>query len=102
MPQRTEILFSDAGFDVLDGVIRLAEEKGCTPSQLAVAWCVQQPGITSAIIGPRTMAQFEDNMGALSVTVTGQDRDVLDKLVPPGGMFAPFYEADFGPHPYRW
>lgn len=101
-PQRTDPLFSDAGFDVLDGLIQLAEEKRCTPSQLAVAWCAQQPGITSPIIGPRTMAQFEDNLGALSVTVTDQDRDAIDNLVPPGGMVAPYYEANFGPHPYRW
>ena len=58
--------FSDAGFDVLDGVVHLAAEKGCTPSQLALAWCRQQPGITSPIIGPRTLAQYEDNMGCLN------------------------------------
>lgn len=101
-PQRRNAFFSDAGFDVLDGVMRLAEEKGCTPSQLAVAWCSQQPGITSPIIGPRTMAQFEDNLGALGVTVTDQDRDAIDNLVPPGRMIAPYYEANFGPHPFRW
>ena len=100
--QRTNPLFSDAGFDVLDGVVRLAEEKGCTPSQLALAWCAQQPGITSPIMGPRTMAQFEDNLGALSVAVTDHDREALDNLVSPGSMVAPYYEAEFGPHPFRW
>ena len=101
-PQRTNPLFSDAGFDVLDGVVRLAEAKGCTPSQLALAWCGQQPGITSPIFGPRTLAQYEDNMGCLNVTVTAEDRAVLDNLVPPGSMMAPYYEANFGPHPFRW
>ena len=101
-PQRTDPLFSDAGFDVLDGVVHLAAEKGCTPSQLALAWCRQQPGITSPIIGPRTLAQYEDNMGCLNVTVTDEDLALLDNLVPPGSMVAPYYEADFGPHPFRW
>jgi hypothetical protein len=41
-------------------------------------------------------------MGCLNVTVTAEDRAVLDNLVSPGSMVAPYYEADFGPHPFRW
>jgi len=88
-------------FDVVEGLQPLAQAKGCTLSQLALAWCVQQPGITSPIIGPRTMAQLEDNLGALTVTITAEDRAAIDALVPPGRMVSPFYEADFGPHQYR-
>jgi aryl-alcohol dehydrogenase-like predicted oxidoreductase len=95
-------LFSDASFDVLDTVTRIAGEKGCTPSQLAIAWCLQQPHVTSPIIGPRTMSQLDDNLGALDVVVTDEDRAALDQVAPPGGFSAPFYEADFGPHPHRW
>jgi len=88
-------------FDVVDGLQPLAQAKNCTLSQLALAWCVQQPGITSPIIGPRTMEQLEDNLGALTVTITAEDRAAIDALVPPGRMVSPFYEADFGPHQYR-
>ena len=56
--------FTDAAFDVLDVVEPIAQEKDCTPSQLALAWCAHQPGITSPIIGPRTMEQLEDNLRA--------------------------------------
>ena len=56
----------------------LAKAKGCTLAQLALAWCVQQPGVTSPIIGPRTMAQLEDNLGALAVTITAEDRAAID------------------------
>lgn len=89
-------------FDVVDGLKPLAQEKNCTLSQLALAWCVQQPGVTSPIIGPRTMEQLEDNLGALNVGITDSDRAAIDQLVPPGRMASPFYEADFGPHQYRW
>ena len=89
-------------FDVVDGLKPLAQAKNCTLSQLALAWCVQQPGVTSPIIGPRTMEQLEDNLGALNVTITDSDRAAIDQLVPPGRMASPFYEADFGPHQYRW
>lgn len=89
-------------YDVVEGLQPLAQAKGCTLSQLALAWCIQQPGITSPIIGPRTMAQLEDNLGALPLTITAADRAAIDALVPPGRMVSPFYEADFGPHQYRW
>jgi hypothetical protein len=45
---------------------------------------------------------LEDNLGALDVTFTDEDLATIDELVPPGSIFSPFYEADFGPHEYRW
>lgn len=88
-------------YDVVDGLKAMAGEKGCTVAQLSLAWCLRQPGVTSPIIGPRTMAQLEDNLGALEVEISDEDRARIDELVPPGRMISPFYEADFGPHPYR-
>ena len=92
---------NDSVYDVNEGLLPLAEAKGCTLSQLALAWCAQQPGITSPILGPRTMEQLEDNLGALEVTVTAEDRQRIDELVPPGRMVSPFYEAEFGPSLHR-
>jgi aryl-alcohol dehydrogenase-like predicted oxidoreductase len=89
-------------FDVTEGLQSLVEAKGCTMSQLALAWCAQRPGVTSPIIGPRTMEQLEDNLEALNVTLTDDDYVTIDTLVPPGRMVSPFYEAEFGPHLYRW
>src|SRR6185436_14433671 len=89
-------------FEVVEQLRPIAEAKGCTLAQLAVTWCAQQPGVTSPIIGPRTMEQLEDNLGALAVTIGDDDRARLDAIVPPGRMVAPFYEANFGPNPYRW
>ncbi len=92
---------TDDVYRVNEGLQPLADAKGCTISQLALAWCAQQPGITSPILGPRTMEQLEDNLGALDVTVTDEDRQRIDELVPPGRMVSPFYEADFGPSQHR-
>ncbi|MFP3936789.1 MAG: aldo/keto reductase [Phycisphaerae bacterium] len=99
--KRTERMLSDAGFDVIERVEEIAGEKDCTPSQLSLAWCMNQPGITSAIIGPRTMEQLEDNLGAVEVEVTDEDRQRLDEVARPGECVAPFYEADFGPDEHR-
>jgi aryl-alcohol dehydrogenase-like predicted oxidoreductase len=96
------LLGSKAAFDIVEALEKHAAERGCTISQLAVAWCMQQPGITSPIIGPRTMEQLEDNLKSLEVRITADDLARLDKLCPPGGMTIPFYEAAFGPHEHRW
>lgn len=88
-------------FDIVDGLRPIADEKGCTLSQLALAWCMHQPGVTSPIIGPRTMEQLEDNLGAMDISITDADRARIDELSAPGQMVSPFYEAQFGPHPFR-
>ncbi len=88
-----------ATVDVLKGYIQ--ERGGCTLSQFALAWCMHQPGVTSPIIGPRTMEQLEDNLKALDVQITEEDRARVDTIMPKGSMVAPYYEADFGPHPFR-
>ena len=94
--------FTDQAFKVLEVVEHLAKEKSCPPSQLALAWCTQQTGMTSTIIGPRTMDQLEDNLGGIHVQVLDEDRKYLDAVAAPGQMIVPYYEANFGPHQYRW
>jgi aryl-alcohol dehydrogenase-like predicted oxidoreductase len=93
---------TDAAFDIIETLTTMAQEKNCTPSQLALAWCMNQPGITSPIIGPRTFDQLTDNLGALDVTLTDDDRTKLDALAPPADFTIPDYTAAFGPHPHRW
>jgi aryl-alcohol dehydrogenase-like predicted oxidoreductase len=94
--------WTEASFDVVAGLQPLAEAKGVPLSQFALAWVMAQPAVTSAIIGPRTMEQLEDNLKAADVAITSEDRAAVDALVAPGDMASPFYEADFGPHLYRW
>jgi aryl-alcohol dehydrogenase-like predicted oxidoreductase len=93
--------WSERVFDVIDGLTPIAEAKGVTLSQLSLAWCAQQPGVSSAIIGPRTMEQLEDNLKATDVTFTPEELKAIDRVSRPGEMVSRFYEADFGPHPYR-
>ncbi|HEX5368180.1 MAG TPA: aldo/keto reductase [Dehalococcoidia bacterium] len=88
-------------YDIIDGLEPIAQGKECTLSQLALAWTLQQPGITSPIIGPRTMDQFEDNMGALRVEFSDEDLQMIDAVSIPGDAVSPYYEADWGPHLYR-
>jgi len=95
-----------AAYDVIDGLVALAQEKGCTPSQLALAWNLSQPGITAPIIGPRTLEQLVDNLGAVAVKVTDADRARFDALAPPWSQTLPYYDKaiaiDFRPNLARW
>lgn len=98
----------DPAFDVLDVVETIAEEKACTPAQVSLAWCMNQPGITSPIIGPRTVEQLDDNLGAINITITPDDQKRLDAVAPPGDKIVPYYGSDgfawttWGPHRERW
>lgn len=91
----------DACFDIVEAVEKMAAQKGCTPSQLALAWCKNKPGVTSPIIGPRTMEQLKDNLGAIGVELTACDNEQLDKISKPGTNVANFYEADFTADKFR-
>jgi aryl-alcohol dehydrogenase-like predicted oxidoreductase len=67
----------------------------------ALAWNMAQKGITSPIIGPNSAAQLEDNLAALEVSITDEDRKLVDGLVKPGQHVEDYYNADFGPDA-RW
>jgi len=94
-------ILTEGFFERIGPFCDLAKAKGCTPSQLATAWCLHQPGVTSPIIGPRSLGHLEDQLQTLKITLTAEDHTTLDNLFPPGGMISPFYEANFGPNPYR-
>lgn len=66
--------------DVADVVKEVADEIGCTPSQLALAWTLLDPAVTSPIMGVRTYAQFEDNLGALDVEFSDVQLARLDAV----------------------
>jgi aryl-alcohol dehydrogenase-like predicted oxidoreductase len=92
-------------WDTIDLVKTIAAEKGCSPSQVALAWCAAQPGVTAPIIGPRTYEQAVDNLGAVDVQLTPDDMARIDALVPPCGVAVRYYDRanglDLRPHLQR-
>jgi aryl-alcohol dehydrogenase-like predicted oxidoreductase len=60
-----------------------------------------QPGVTSPIVGPKTMEQLESYLKTEEMTVTEEDRKALDAIFPPGTHLSEYYRADFGPNA-RW
>jgi aryl-alcohol dehydrogenase-like predicted oxidoreductase len=93
-----ESLFGDRvtrrGVEVARGVSEIARARGLTASQLALLWCKDQPGVTSPIIGPRTMDQLQDALGVLNRDLEDDDRARLDELNPPGNAVSDFHNSN--------
>jgi aryl-alcohol dehydrogenase-like predicted oxidoreductase len=79
--------------DAADALAQLAEDAGLTLIQMALAFVINHPVVTSAIIGPRTMEQLESQLAAADVTLSGDVLDRIDEIVPPGTNLNP---ADAG------
>lgn len=70
--------------DVVEELALLAEQSGMTLIELALAWAINHPGVTSAIIGPRTMEQLQSQLPSVDVTLSSEILDRIDELVAPG------------------
>ncbi|MFN3979434.1 MAG: aldo/keto reductase [Caldilinea sp.] len=82
------------GLDVAIALGEMARERGLTSSQLGLLWVMDQPGVTSPIIGPRTMAHLEDALPLLDMKLADEDRPRFDALVHPGTAVADFHNSN--------
>jgi aryl-alcohol dehydrogenase-like predicted oxidoreductase len=83
-------------YEVIEQLIPLAEKEGLSLVELAVAWVLEHPAVTSAIIGPRTLDQLNGQVGAAEIKLSTETLDAIDALVPPGVTLNP---ADNGYEP---
>jgi aryl-alcohol dehydrogenase-like predicted oxidoreductase len=79
--------------EAVEQLALLAEEAGMTLIEMALAFVINHPAVTSAIIGPRTMEQLESQLPAADVTLSADVLDRIDEIVPPGTNLNP---ADAG------
>jgi len=70
--------------DAVEQLILVAENAGLSLTHMAMAFAVAHPGVTSAIIGPRTMEQLDDLLAGVEVALGDDVLDQIDKIVPPG------------------
>ena len=73
-----------AKYEAVEQLVALAEDIGCTLPELAVAFPIAHPAVTSVIIGPRTMEQLETLLKGASLTLDDATLDRIDEIVPPG------------------
>ena len=70
--------------DVVEQLITVADKAGMPLTHLATAFAIAHPGVTSAIIGPRTMDHLDDLLAGAGVRLDDDILDQLDEIVPPG------------------
>ncbi|MDP9865743.1 MULTISPECIES: aldo/keto reductase [Streptosporangium] len=73
-----------AKLDIVERLVEVADGIGCSLPELAVAFTVAHPAVTSVIIGPRTMDQLESLLKGASLTLDDATLDRIDEIVPPG------------------
>jgi len=67
----------------IDELRKIAKKREKTPAQVAIAWILSHPEVTSVIIGPDTPEQVKDNIGASGWKLTAEERKILDDLSAP-------------------
>jgi aryl-alcohol dehydrogenase-like predicted oxidoreductase len=70
---------TERAWRTLEVVRDIARQRGKTPSQIALAWLLAQPGITAPILGARTLEQLEDNLGCVGWYLTEEELKQLDQ-----------------------
>ena len=68
---------------VIDAVRSVAEARGASMAQVALAWLVDRPAVTSVILGARTLEQLEDNLGAADLHLSTEETARLDEASAP-------------------
>lgn len=66
-------------FDVVDRLVELAEERGATPAQIALAWLLHKPAVTAPIIGASKMPHLEQAVEAVDISLSAEEIDFLEE-----------------------
>jgi len=84
---------TDGLYDIIDVLVKLAEARGVSAAQVALAYTLGRPAVTSLVIGARTDEQLADNLAAASLTLTADDRAQLDRVSTPLLIYPYWHQA---------
>jgi aryl-alcohol dehydrogenase-like predicted oxidoreductase len=99
LPQRFDLAIpaNRARLEAVEQLAKVADEAGLTMIQLALGFVTAHPGVTSAIIGPRTLDHLRSQLAAADTVLTADVLDAIDEIVPPGTDLAPAEKFDTPP-----
>ncbi len=78
-----QLYYADADFHIVDRVVEVAERRGVAPAQVALAWLLQQPGVTAPIVGASKPEHLEQAVAALDLRLDEADSRYLEELYTP-------------------
>ena len=80
-------------WDIVDALVAIADRRGVSGAQIALAWLLGRPGVTSVIVGGRTEAQFKDNLAAADLKLTQEERARLDEVSQPPLLYPYWHQV---------
>jgi aryl-alcohol dehydrogenase-like predicted oxidoreductase len=80
----------DRNWHIVDAVRKVADARGASMSQVAIAWVLARPAVSSVILGARTLAQLDDNLAAADLDLSDEETRVLDEASDPGAPDYPY------------
>jgi aryl-alcohol dehydrogenase-like predicted oxidoreductase len=81
-------------YDTIEVLVDIASAHNASPAQVALAWLLGRPAITSLIVGARTDEQLADNLGAASLSLSADERATLDKVSAPELIYPHWHQAN--------
>ncbi|HWC84383.1 MAG TPA: aldo/keto reductase [Pseudonocardiaceae bacterium] len=83
----------DALYDTIEELVRIGSAHGVTPAQVALAYLLGRPAVTSLVVGARTDEQLADNLRAAELRLTGEERAALDEVSAPPLLYPYWHQA---------
>ncbi|HEX2375499.1 MAG TPA: aldo/keto reductase [Actinomycetota bacterium] len=83
----------DKLYDIVEVLVKVASERGASPAQVALAWLLDRPAVTSVIIGARTTGQLVDNLGAADLVLSGDELARLEEVSRPPLLYPYWHQA---------
>jgi len=89
------------GYDVVDKLREIGTRHKASPAQVALAWLLSRPAITSILVGASKISQLDDNLGAASLELGTDELAELDKLTEPRAVYPSWFNAAIYDAPVR-
>jgi aryl-alcohol dehydrogenase-like predicted oxidoreductase len=83
----------DTLYDIVEVLVEVGADRGASPAQVALAWLLDRPAVTSAIIGARTTEQLVDNLGAADLSLTTDELARLEQVSRPPLLYPYWHQA---------
>ncbi len=83
----------EALYDTVDALLKIGEAHGVSAAQVAIAWLLGRPAVTSVIVGARTDDQLADNLAAADLQLGAEERARLDAISPPPLLYPYWHQA---------